>query len=99
MIDKPEEEELGILLERVSFKNRFLKENEDRYVKLFREYTETNRDMVMRRRESITSDQGPRTRGGREDDPEVANGLSSWYDNLRYVMVFGLGGSPSLQIL
>ena len=86
MTSKQTEEEVGILLDRVSFRNRFLKENEDKYVRLFREYSEATKELVSRRRESLGSDQGTRGRGGRgevEEVEEASNGLSSWYDNLR----------------
>jgi hypothetical protein len=78
---KQEKEELSIIMDRVSFRNRFLKDNEDRYVKLFREYTEASRSKE-RRRESTCSDKGTRS-GHVEVGEEGTNGLNSWYDNLR----------------
>jgi hypothetical protein len=55
-----EEEELEQLLARVSFRNRFLRDEEDRYVRLFREYTEA----AHSRRQSLASEQWSRARGG-----------------------------------
>ena len=64
MTSKQTEEEVGILLDRVSFRNWFLKENEDKYVRLFREYSEATKDLVGRRRECAAARRPARVGGG-----------------------------------
>jgi hypothetical protein len=71
-----EEEELEQLLARVSFRNRFLRDEEYRYVRLFREYTEA----AHSRRQSLASDQWGRTRGGlrQQVQEEGDQGSDQW---------------------
>jgi hypothetical protein len=71
-----EEAELEQLLARVSFRNRFLRDEEDRYVRLFREYTEA----AHSRRQSLGSDQWSRARGGlrQQVQEEGDQGSDQW---------------------